>query len=275
MNIITSGLPVAIGTSLALESYLPPTKRVYDLSRVIPIPTNPIKYFNTLYINVYTLARNLVNATTTDYSVSILVSRLRSEAHWINEYVESVSPKTKIQFYIHGVSRTLFPNSIRSRVRINSTAKSKAKHRLLSKLVVETAKDRTLNVVSFTDGIEGDIGANSLVLTNFPLDILKFKTHKDIVQLSSHTGLELNRQMFHKLYHQIPSKDMVIFPFNVQLWKFLGDKVLIKPAPIAQRKRLYDLALTKKWSPATTLLKIKSNLRDEDLELYGIIFNSK
>lgn len=275
MSIATSGLPIAIGTSLALESLLPPTKKPYDLSRKIPEVDKPIQYYNTVFINMYTVARNLLAATTNSYTVAELISRLRGELHWIRDYIQHISKETEVEYYTHSLSKGMLTGSSVSRLRLFTTAKSKAKNKLILAVLKGVAKDKTLGVTNHTDGIGGHSDKNGLVLTHFAMDMLRHQTHKDLHQLSSHTGLVNNREHFHKLYYQIPSKDMLIFPFNPQLWKFLGDKALVKPSPIAVRKRLYDLALTKRWSHATTLSKIKSNLRDLDLELYSIIFTSK
>ena len=275
MKIITSGLPIAIGTSLALESYLPPTQKPYDLSRVIPKTTNKIHFYNTFYMNMYTLTRNMIGASDTIYTVNEWVSRFRLELHWMVEYIRSVSPRTRVEFYTHNMSEQLVHRSARIRLRLHSTTKSAAKDRFIKTIIDKISNDRTIQVRNYIDGIVGDSFSNAVVLTSFPVDFLKHSTHKSLSHISSHTGIELNRRSFYKLYFKIPSKDMRVFPFNAQLWKFLGDRSLIKPRPVAERKRLYDIAIDKRWNQETTISKIKSNLRDADLELYSIIFNSK
>lgn len=271
MKILTSGLPLPIGTSHALETYLAPVHPVYDQKRVVPKPPRALENYDVIYINVYTLARNLISASE-DFNLEQAAKKLSSDIEWIKGYIKETA-WIKVIFYRTIATKHYLVPSTRKRVKGPQSAKAKmAKHNLENLTSLVTARE-DLDIVRMADGIRGTQDM-TLVYTSVPLDLVLHNQHRELSVLSSHTGAVYDKKDLHKKYFPIPRKNMEVFPFNMHLLRFLGDTVILSPSPIGMRKELYEIALANNWSHRTTLAKVESNLKDESLKLYSEIFKT-
>ena len=271
MKIMTSGLPLPIGTSHALETFLKPVQPVYDKDRKIPTPPRALEDYDVIYINVYTLARNLIGASET-FSLSVASKIMVADMQWLKEHIET-NVGIRVVYYTTVVTKAFIVPSAVTRTRKLTSVKAKLAQQKVEGLISTVTTMKSLKVVRMSDGIPGNQDS-SIVYTSVALDLILHKQHSVMSVLSSHTGSVVDSKDFYKRYFAIPRVNMEIFPFNKVLLRFLGDSLILSPSPLGKRRELYDIALGNNWTHKTSMAKIKQNLRDVRLALYSEIFKT-
>lgn len=268
MDKTVSAFPLAIGTSLALETHLLPPNKPYDAERKVPKPPKPITFYNSIFICVNTLIRNLLSASK-GQDILALYDELLWEINYIIEMLTDRLPDTKVMMYLSEAPRQYDNVLVAKRLREKTSAKAKIfqnKERALSLLMKKTKR-----YTVFKDGIKG-MNEKALVLTHLPNDIVEYNTFRRLDVLSSHTGAVKQTNQYHKFYLPVRKQEMSLFPFNLYLLHYLGDSNMVKGASLAGRDRVYEIALEKKWTFRTTLNMVKMDLKSKAPEIYIEMF---
>ena len=116
-----------------------------------------------------------------------------------------------------------------------------------------------------------DKNKSYVVCTNNTVDLLEFENLKNINLVESFTGEFKPKTKWYTKYKKIGNKDMSIFPFNSFLLTVLGCGTYINSSNIKIKRRLYELALNKKWNVNTSITKIRNDLSKMEPELFNML----
>lgn len=263
-------VPVSIGTSLAMEGLF----GVYPDRPVTPMP---LLSYNRLWINLSTLFRNLYHVLPTEARETVtaehLVPALLSEIEALNGAIQNaVGSQVKVTYYLPDYSQLAktFPEA---NLRHASTLKQKIYAGLQTVTLQEIgAYLDELDVRITPIKLPGE--GRAVMLTHQAVDLLSYYQFDDLTLIESHTGeLKKKAVWFTKLGTREP-----ILPFNAFTLQLFGDGSggLFSPFPIKYRRALLGVAKSDRWSPATTLSRIRlaistikdPSIRDRLLELY-------
>ena len=249
-NRTVSAYPLSIGTSLFLESLSDGPDPTYDPLRVVPKKTDITKY-DELWINLYTLFRNILGAIDKDgfNKVTPLAIKevLEFEVELIKNLISSISyGKTKAIFYASdyaGLERK-YPHS---RLRNDTTEKQKIYTALLVNSVNLFFKDQTKSdhLQHFKLELNPKESKNALIVTSYAIDLLCYKNFKNLDLLESHTGNCLNVALWHSKFFD--GKNLVRIPFNNYFLQIFGDKSTFHPWPKNIRDEIITIAEKYKW----------------------------
>lgn len=267
----TSGFPLSIGTGLAFESLFSPTAAVYDSERKIPEKADLAKY-DTFWINLTTLFRNIFTAIPKDQIVSVkqndLFSTLLEEIDVIVNLVDSSGAGTKLQFYYSTYSKLELKVALQTiksiKLRKPNTEKQIFQHDMMV-AVIEAVIKLHGEHIKFSDAIEPSRHDKALVLTHQPYDLTNLNKFEEISLLESNTGLIKSKHQFNSKYYPIPNVEpgiggMGSLPFHRRLLMIFGDKSLISPMPLVFRLKIIETAKKRHWTPLTTMDKMNLDL---------------
>lgn len=245
--------PLSIGTSLALEGAF----GIYPEREEKPAP---ILKYNRLWVNVSTMIRNLHNGLSTDEQSRVtskaMAPVLASEMSILQGEVENVvGRKLTTTFYVNDMRRLdkLMPTA---NVKVATTPKQK---------IAKAIHDQTVQALpSYLDQMdyrlfEGKIKGEgrALMLTHNPIDLLSFNRFDVLTLLESHTGKVKTKSEWGS---KLGVKD-VILPFNEFTLNVFGDgSTYLSPWPMKYRRAVLELAKKNRWTPITTLAKIRMDL---------------
>lgn len=275
----TSGLPLSIGTSLAFESVFMPVQKPYDDQRKIPNQVDINKY-NSFWINVTTLFRNLVSAVEKDVflkaRVPDLCTTIEEEIGVISALFEEAGNTCKPYFYYSTYDN--LKSSVKSsrHVSVMLREPSTENQRYMNAMLEETLKllnRHTESIVVFKDTVHPDNYDHSVILTHQPYDLVGYRKFNTLDLLESNTGILKSRHQWNTKYHAFGVKDLSHLPFNKKLLLVFGDKVLIKPGHNSMREQIYEISVKRNWTPATTLDKINLDIEHDvrDPALFAIL----
>jgi hypothetical protein len=255
----TGELPMSIGTSLAIEAL----KEKHD--------------YDTLWINIRTLWRNLYESIEREDRERLLKppSPAQMDAHYraickamsvtMNEELEHIrrflgDKISGVRTYHLGY-RDLAKRFPLGLLRVPTTPLQQQHYDLM---------ERTLDFVLLDDAdtfIEQDKGSElrgeatkSLIITHYPVDLLSRTKFNSLRLLESHTGaIKSKSQWATKL---TDGRDMKIIPFNAFTIQVFGDgPVSFNRYPTAIRKGVLEVAAATRWTPVTTMEKIRYSIR--------------
>ena len=254
-----SGFPLSISTGLAFESLFPPRQAVYDDTRKIPQQIALAEY-NQMWINVDTLFRNMIQSSskeilhTTSYHEAAIV--LDGEMETIRNILKNEGRgRTAPIFYLCNYSKALENRHKAIDLRKDNTP---------TQIYIETMRRETMKVLlNETEGIHNFKGAiesigiptSALMLSHVPYDLLSKKLFTKLDLLESNTGKLKTSRQWNSKYYPLPGKDMSIFPWYRFLLMTFGDKVLIVPQAKKLRDAIYETAVKRQWTPASTMDK--------------------
>lgn len=255
-----SGFPVSIGTSLSFESIFTPRLPVYDPAREIPSRVN-ITDYNYFYISVSTLFRNLMGSLKKEDSRRVLPKELSQalveEMEFISGLVHTESnSRTIVIFYVNNYS-DLQSSDFISHLRVATTENQKIyKHLHDTTLDLLTKNHEEIEI--FKSKIKPVSRAKALILTHVPYDLICYSDCIKLDLIESHTGKLKHYTDFNTKYYD--GKLVNMFPFNELLLKIMGDHEMIIPFNIKIRKEIIELAKESRWTPVTTVSKVKNDL---------------
>ena len=241
--------PLSVGTSLALEA----------------CRDNPREHYSYLYVNVWTLFRNLYSALTVADSSGIhrkdWVETLAEEIVLFNRIAKEVLGDTPISFYVPDYRKT---NSLlpKAKLRPHNTAKQ-LYYKVLSEEVVGALKfllprlamDKiTIDYTNTTT--PPTIKSKALLLSHYALDLLSCPW--DARLLESHTGKVKDRSLWSSKL--AGTADYSIIPLNKLTLTVFGDNTLIAPQPQVARRDLYAVGVERKWTSLTTYDYVKRSV---------------
>ena len=269
-----SSFPVAIGTSLSLESVFEGRLAPYDAAREIPNKVN-ISHYSEAWFNINTLFRNLIGALPND---GIFNSTPEGLAHDLYEEIEVITSLFKNEG--NGICAPYYYLCSYNKVMTKYTAKkitfrhaSTDKQKLFESKYKETVKYLNKLHPELLANLDSSLKpktnvGNALVLTHIPYDLVSHNNFKRFDLLESHTGKLKTKYEFSGKYQPLGSEIMDQLPFLEKLLMVFGDKIMIVPADIRIRRLLLEIAKNREWTPYTTEAKVNYFIDADIKELY-------
>lgn len=252
-------LPITFSTSNAICNFLGTSKNNFVSSK-----SNPVTECDGIWINVRTLARNILSAIDkdtklkldpTDYAVAV-----HEELEVIFSALEKYN-KCKLIVYIPSYKslNIYYPNANLFEA---STDIQKAKEKLDNDIFNAVLKMKSVlpGYVLETDVLLLDMQLrNVAVLTHYPADLISFPSTTEVQLLESHTGLIKSRyQWYTKLRN---GSSLYKIPFNRATLQIFGDNSqMFNPIKPDLRRALLDVAEQDKWTQFTSSDKIISTI---------------
>lgn len=272
-----SAFPLSIGTSLAFESVFSPMQSPYDANRQIPAQVD-VKNYQTCWINLSTLFRNLTGAITKEGFLAAhpreLAATLEEEMDVIQNLFQSEGQNLcKPVFYYSDYKKLKERNLPGLTFRENTTENQRFFH------------DRWLETVNLIEKHTDQIHFNkefiipsrrerAFCLTHQPYDLVGFDRFERLDLLESNTGVLKTRFQLNTKYATMSGQSFTHLPFTRKLLLVMGDRVLIKPIA-ALRKQVLETSLARHWTPSTTKDKISIDMGFDIRDPYAMsIFNS-
>lgn len=260
----TSGFPLSIGTGLAMESLFDFRTEPYDKERKLPERVDVSKY-NEIWINLYTLYRNMNGACDKDVLTNSkpeeVLSALEMEIDVINSLFQAEGNNIcKPQYYYCTYDHLRMIADKKSfLLRPNDSVNQKNFDFMFAK-VMHLLFKKTDVYFKLDSEIKPTVKNNSLLLSHVPYDLLSFSNFKKLDLIESHTGILKQRYSWNSKYYQVGENDMSIFPFHRKLLFIFGDKILIKPAMYKLRLLIVETAIKRKWTSFSTEAKMMQDL---------------
>lgn len=246
-------LPVSIGTSLALES----------VTGILPeheTDDPDIHKFDSLWVNVRTLFRNIVASIPSDQKVMLspedIVETIKQEMSAIEELVNKITfSKVKVHFYVTTLKSFLrtFSKSI---PKYPKTERQKF-HAALEKVALDYFIDNFdafENLRVFDVKVEAK-GGKSLIMTHQPIDLLSRYEFKQLILLESHTGALKGPSLWSTKL--TGGKNLIRIPFNKLTLQVFGDGEMFSTFPIKIKRELLRIAEEENWTVNTTTEKMR------------------
>lgn len=240
--------PLSIATSLAIESFL---GKLPEAPTVSP----EIHRTELLMINVRTLIRNLMGSmdkearkVLEEYTMAESISNeIRTIETIINEESDG---RCQTLFYYCTYSDFLreFTVSIPKVANTVLQKQIQATEETIVEYLFKEFKDST-PIEKYTRNFP-DTPVAAVILTHYPVDLLQRYKFNSLLLLESHTGAIKPPMMWNTKLSE--GRDLEIIPFDRMTLQLYGDNVMFVPMGIKIRQRVYKIATTKQWTPATT-----------------------
>lgn len=257
-------LPLSIATSIAFESLLnmEPSENASEHVRKPKGDKQPISEFNTIWINLRTLLRNIdgaidkdaeKNASPRDYYHVLL-----SEISTIDGIISNLPYEINVVYYAKSFNslttiwkQALFRDVTAPRLKVFSVIE-----RNVLDFLVDDIKKEILNKDKF---IMADcfihIKDNSALLSHFPIDLLLRRGGKFKALIESHTGaIKYKKDWNTKLRD---GKKYPRIPFDSAMIQIFGDSQnMLSPQSKQIREKLASMSEKYQWHPLTTKERI-------------------
>ncbi len=260
-----SAFMLSIGTSLSMESLFTGTQPPYDPDRPIPNVID-IRNYDELWINVFTLFRNIVSSIPSSKLATLLPDEI---AYVLSEEVDLI--KDIVNMHTSGAVKVVFYSSS------YQDLKSKYKHAILRSDNTEKQK-RMTDLLRETVGIYykthplndnfkhyklhiDEPNSNTkkiLLLSNYAFDLLSYKKFSKMDLLESHTGILKERPKWNTKYSD--GKNLVRLPFNACFLQVFGDSQTFHAMDKTLRQDILELSEVNKWNPLTTDERVRFNI---------------
>lgn len=257
---------LSIATSLALEG-------AFGIFPDREEKPPPILKYTRLWVNVSTMFRNLFTSLTSDEQARVTAKEiapiLASEMSILEGEVMNVTGrKLKVTFFYNDLSN-LAKTMPHANVKIPTTDKQRiysAIHNDAIRSMADMLDEVDYRI--FAGKISGD--GNALMITHSPVDLLSFNRFDELTLLESHTGKLKKRAVWGS---KLGIKDETM-PFNEFTMTVFGDQSThLSPLPIKYRRVITELAKKNRWTPLTTLPKIRMDLATvKDVQLKEHLF---
>lgn len=266
----TSGFPLSIGTGMALESLFTPIADVYDKDRDPPDKI-PLADYQQYWFNLTTLFRNMSQSVSAEQSHQLVeqdfVSHLNVEIEVIRSLFKQSAPNAEVVFFYNDYRKVFIsPRYAKVQVRTDNSDIKRAYTRTLVK-TMETMVKVDSSIMECHGPLTPKHKSQTLLLTHQPFDLLsayRFGLQANMMHLlESHTAKLKKRHDWGSKYYPLPSGGTQTLPFYSMLLFIFGDRTLIQPAPIELRKTIMSAATNRKWTPFTTLDKIKFDISND------------
>jgi hypothetical protein len=262
----TSGFPLSIGTSLAMESVFVPVKPTIDPYRKIPQQIN-IDDYNQVWINIGTLFRNLYNAVDRNFLGKFdgvdVADALSTEMETIADLVVSSSQgKTESVFY--NCSYSDLTNRFKlGTLRLPNTEKQLLYADLYKKsidnLLKRSQRESIRHIETYQSMFSGGSKSEALILTHFPIDLLNAKKFRSMDLLESHTGILKKPTDWYTKYYD--GRDLNMLPLNGILLTVFGDDHHFRPQNRAMKEAVLAFAIERRWTCITSAQEIVNGIK--------------
>lgn len=256
-------LPMSVGTSLAIEPYLAPGAQIGVR------PKQP--KLEVLMVNISTVIRNVIQAYDTPSRAKLTVTQLHTDVIEDLEILYNTLPqigivKPEMMLYDrqYGLLARQYPNAI-----LRSAVNPNQKHLAVLEKGVITMLHSTLKQFLLTTDKLPSSPKSIYVLTHHPVDLVDHPSgYKHLNLLESHTGKIKGMDQWHTKLTNGNELDRI--PFNRLTLQVFGDRTTdFKAHKFAYRQAVLALAEQFKWTPMTTLTRVKlgvSSLKDPELK---------
>lgn len=259
-------LPLSIATSMAIESAI-------GLSEGVRGTNPPILQYQTLWINLRTLFRNLYGSITTELRVGVAPDEygnaLYNEMDVIRQVIASATNnRISVVFYLpsYAALKRKFTKAIWLETRTT---------RQIFDYSMEVQALQHLQTLVLEDEIhhmdldlEGK-NQKGLIMTSYPVDLLSRYKFGSMSLLESHTGSIKPPVLWYTKLRG--GRDLKVIPFDRMTLQLFGDTNMFAPAPIKIRRHVIAIGEKSKWTPSTTrdyILRCIRQERDPVLETY-------
>jgi hypothetical protein len=281
-------LPISVATSLAIEGLLGiledkpadpdnPLRRyaqtavnAYNTARQflgihvddtpVDVIKAPIKDYDELWINVRTLFRNIVGALSNEDAAKIEPDAYAmlaiEELNIIKAALLDHGFEVVVVGYVCSYA-SLSGNYPKAQMREIRTDKqlfyAALENQTVAAAFENLGRDNEL-LLPFDVSIRGN-SRRTMLLSNYPIDLINFKSALQLALVESHTGVIKKRQHWHtKLLN---GRDLPHIPFDRMTIQMFGDTGnLFAPYPKAHREKLLALATQYQWTSLTTKSRI-------------------
>lgn len=257
MNIVlmrkVSGFQLSISTGMAMETLFAPRQATYDPTRIPPRRVS-LKDYDSLWINVQTLLRNIINATEfTDVRQirpEFLAEALSQEIEQIqslcsNEGQGQITPCFFTTTYHNFYSR----QGSEYKVRVPETDKQKAWFKTLSDGLTLGFQQGLPIAFKLHPRFNGE---RVLLMSHLAPDLLEYRDFASMELLESHTGRVKTMREWNTKYSPLGTEKWAHMPWCKPLLCYLGDKYVFAPLSISIRKSILELSKERRWSPMTS-----------------------
>lgn len=250
---------ISIGTALAVEGAL----GVYPDKPVTPAP---IRLYQQVWFNMYTLLRNTLGSLTADQQRAVLPAELADalrEDMLGADHAISVATKgtCKAVFYLNDY--TSLPKRFPAAdLKQPTTADQEARQALENATMALLSKSPPdVDVRSYGLSIVGH-HPNALIVTHILVDLLSRYEFKRLDLLESHTGtIKPPAKWNTKLGLNPEAVDRIPFhPFTLAIF---GDRsVQFRPQSLSLRRQLVQIATEDKWTSVSTMERIRVSIQN-------------
>lgn len=243
--ITPTGLSVATG--LAMETLF--DVGTFDSDRKSPSKVDPTKYPTHVY-NISTLYRNVLGSIKYKDKELLMQSKyvqdqLINDIYVLMELYSNT--EVKLLFYLPDYS-----NVGKKYNKYKTGIYKPYEHTLLMQYIINKLVYPVQVTKSMSDGLLPRISGKVLLMTHHTYDLLSVFKIPELTLLESHTGRIKTKSEWGKKYKSMGKRDMSHYPINKRLLYIYGDKTIVQPLPISDRKGFYELSATKGWSPSVS-----------------------
>lgn len=256
------GVPISIGTSLAIES----GSGIYPERPEDPPPFTNVKQ---VWINLRTIVRNLYACLPTDLKDTVLPDDLwqaaLEELSIIPAAVDKGSMgKCQVKYYVSDYARAAqrFPGAILREAKTPKQIFQQKIEDVTLRMMLENNHQQHVEFFDFE--IEGSHPA-SFIITHLPVDLLARYHFERLELLESHTGKIKGPGAWNtKLTN---GKELGNIPFNRFTLQLFGDNGnMFAPQSITLRRKMLELAQRWAWTNVTTLDKIRETVKKVEID---------
>ena len=234
-------------------------------------PTSKLLKPDTMYINGFTLFRNLVECLNgnTESKVNLLKSKI-GRVKVIELFL------TDTDYFLNGLAHLELKETMiyvpdYSKLSTHwQLWKSPEKLSTLKYLIYQTWEQAKIRLLVKYPGLvkkttyllphKKDI----YLVTHLAQDLLNYTNSKTALLVESHTGDIKDYTRWYTKYKKFGNHEMSIFPFNELLLSFLGDNWFLGSETPKFKKWLYTIARKYSWNPFTTEKQILNSIIKKD-----------
>lgn len=264
---VTSGMPLSIGTALAMETLFTPREPVYDPSRVVPDRVDCSDY-NYMWFNIRTMFRNMSGAMSPvgnlhtnakEFAAALANEMSTIESLFSNEGNSMCIPRFYLLSY-RKVADKYKQGSI-VKFRPNNTKIQQAYAAKESDTIKELKK--LVDLDEYDSDIIPERRNKCLIMTHIPYDLLSYKHFSRLDLLESHQGVLKTRLNWNSKFFAVPGASLDNIPFKMKTLGIFGDRIMFSPTDLQLRKLIVDVASNEKgrWNPLTTTEKMMADMR--------------
>lgn len=261
-------LPVSMGISLALER-LNKMGIKHQESPMTSKEEQVLAKCTHLYVNLRTLYRSVYSALD-ELSVrpEDMALTLQSEVDSLYLLLDGMV-EYKLTPVLYFPTYQSLPQFLpKARINHATTDLQKQRQQLEKDTYTKLPKE-LVNLVEECDVLLPGNLPNSLMLTHYPVDLLKAIGPDNIALLESNTGSIKTRERFSTKLLKSPD-DSLFIPFNKMTLSVFGDQnKLIRSYAAGPKKVLLDIAKRNRWNTLTTPDRIRQTLKSERDQLFA------
>lgn len=251
-----SGFQLSISTGMAMETLFDLRATAYDPDRTPP-PRASLADYDSLWINVDTLLRNIINASTygdaRELRPEMVGGALEEEIDLIQNLC-SIEGKGQLTPFFYATNYTDYfrKKSPEYKPRVPTSGKQVAWFQALDGGRNFTIKNgAAISEFGHTGLVPKQPGERILIISHLPPDLLSYRDFGKMELLESHTGVIKTRRQWNTKYHPLGPEKFENMPWCRPLLCYLGDKYVFAPLSINVRKKLLELSQRRKWTPMT------------------------